>query len=225
LLLGFGFVISALFVILPTDRKLIFVMEGSVNKYSFVFQPDEAGIVLVDGLKRRLRASIAELFPDKNKGWYPSCNSKAHVTICAFEADGSKLKMAIEALQETMVYERSQYVYFDHFSSFAGGAFYIAPTVHARSYLKDRARKVVQTLSEFDLIEISDEPHISIGRRLEPEQLEIAKEQLRSVDLSFMCKGVHVRQFKPDLGQYEIIDFIQFGNQSKENSGQLAFKF
>ncbi|MFA4977754.1 MAG: hypothetical protein WC589_09595, partial [Sphingobacterium sp.] len=82
-------------------------MEGSVNKYSFVFQPDEAGIVLVDGLKRRLRASLAELFPDKNKGWYPSCNSKAHVTICAFEADGSKLTMAIEALQETMVYERS----------------------------------------------------------------------------------------------------------------------
>lgn len=200
-------------------------MEGSVNKYSFVFQPDEAGIILVDGLKRRLRASLAEVFPDKNKGWYRSCNSKAHVTICALEADEHRLASAINVLQEALRYERSQYVYFDHFSSFTGGAFYIAPTVHARSYLKDRARKVVQTLAGFDLIEISDEPHISIGRQLEPERLEIAKERLRSVDLSFMCKGVHVRQFKPDLGQYEIIDFIQFGNQSKENSGQLVFKF
>lgn len=200
-------------------------MEGSVNTYSFVFQPDEAGIVMVDGLKRRLRASLAELFPDENEGWYPSCNAKAHVTICAFKAEESKLAMAIEALQETLVYERSQYVYFDHFSSFSGGAFFIAPTVHARSYLKDRARKVVQTLTEFDLIDISDEPHISIGRQLEPEWLEIAKQQFRSVDLSFMCKGVHVRQFKPDLGQYETINFIPFGNQSKENSGQLAFKF
>lgn len=200
-------------------------MEGSVNTYSFVFQPDEAGIVMVDGLKRRLRASLAELFPDENKGWYPSCNAKAHVTICAFKAEESKLAMAIEALQETLVYERSQYVYFDHFSSFSGGAFFIAPTVHARSYLKDRARKVVQTLTEFDLIDISDEPHISIGRQLEPELLEIAKQQFRSVDLSFMCKGVHVREFKSDLGQYETIDFIPFGNQSKENSGQLAFKF
>ncbi|MGE8428278.1 MAG: 2'-5' RNA ligase family protein [Sphingobacterium sp.] len=200
-------------------------MEGSVNKYSFVFQPDEAGIVLVDGLKRRLRASLAELFPDENKGWYPSCNSKAHVTICAFKAEEDKLALAIEALQEALAYERSQYVYFDHFSSFAGGAFYIAPTVHARSYLRDRAKRVVQTLAQFDLINISDEPHISIGRQLEPERLEVAKELLRSVDLSFMCKGVYVRQFKPDLGQYEVIDFIQFGNQSKENSGQLAFKF
>ncbi|KKO92827.1 MULTISPECIES: 2'-5' RNA ligase family protein [Sphingobacterium] len=200
-------------------------MEGSVNKYSFVFQPDEAGIILVDGLKRRLRASLAEVFPDKNKGWYRSCNSKAHVTICALEADEHRLASAINVLQEALRYERSQYVYFDHFSSFTGGAFYIAPTVHARSYLKDRARKVVQTLAGFDLIEISDEPHISIGRQLEPERLEIAKERLRSVDLSFMCKGVHVRQFKPDLGQYEVIDFIQFGNQSKENSGQLVFKF
>ena len=200
-------------------------MEGSVNKYSFVFQPDEAGIILVDGLKRRLRASLAEVFPDKNKGWYRSCNSKAHVTICAFETDEHKLASAIADLQEALLYERSQYVYFDHFSSFSSGAFYIAPTVHARSYLKDRARKVVQTLAGFDLIEISDEPHITVGRQLEPERLEIAKEQLRSVDLSFMCKGVHVRQYKPDLGQYEIIDFIQFGNQSKENSGQLAFKF
>jgi len=200
-------------------------MEGSVNKYSFVFQPDEAGLVLVDGLKQQLRAALAEEFPDKDKGWYHSCNSKAHVTICAFAGNEDALAQAIAALQQTMRYERSQYVYFDHFSSFAGGAFYIAPTVHARSYLKDRARKVVHTLNSFDLIEISDEPHISIGRRLEPERLDFAKKLLRSVDLSFMCAGVYIRRFNPDMGQYEPVDFVKFGNQSKENSGQLSFKF
>ena len=200
-------------------------MEGSVNKYSFVFQPDEAGIVLVDGIKQRLRAALAEEFPDKDKGWYHSCNSRAHVTICAFTGDDDTLAQAIAVLHQSLRYERSQYVYFDHFASFAGGAFYIGPTVHARSYLKDRARKVVHTLSPFDLIEISDEPHISIGRRLEPERLEFAKKMLRSVDLSFMCNGVYIRRFNPDMGQYEPVDFVKFGNQSKENSGQLTFKF
>lgn len=200
-------------------------MEGSVNKYSFVFQPDEAGLVLVDGLKQQLRAALAAEFPDKEKGWYHSCNSKAHVTICAFTGNEDTLIRATEVLQQALLYERSQYVYFDHFSSFAEGAFYIAPTVHARSYLKDRARKVVNTLSSFDLIEISDEPHISIGRRLEPERLEIAKKLLRSVDLSFMCAGVHIRRFNPDMGQYEPVDFVKFGNQSKESSGQLTIKF
>ncbi len=200
-------------------------MEGSVNKYSFVFQPDEAGLVLVDGLKQRLRAALAEAFPDKDKGWYHSCNSRAHVTICAFAGDEDTLAQAVTALQQALQFERSQYVYFDHFSSFAGGAFYIGPTVHARSYLKDRARKVVQALSPFDLIEISDEPHISIGRRLEPERLDVAKKLLRSVDLSFMCTGVHIRRFNPDMGQYEAVDFVKFGNHSKENSGQLSLKF
>lgn len=200
-------------------------MEGSVNKYSFVFQPDEAGIVLVDGIKQRLRAALAEEFPDKDKGWYHSCNSRAHVTICAFTGDDDTLAQAIAVLHQSLRYERSQYVYFDHFASFAGGAFYIGPTVHARSYLKDRARKVVHTLSPFDLIEISDEPHISIGRRLEPERLEFARKMLRSVDLSFMCNGVYIRRFNPDMGQYEPVDFVKFGNQSKENSGQLTFKF
>lgn len=200
-------------------------MEGSVNKYSFVFQPDEAGIVLVDGIKQRLRAALAEEFPDKDKGWYHSFNSKAHVTICAFTGNDDTLAQAIAVLHQSLRYERSQYVYFDHFASFAGGAFYIGPTVHARSYLKDRARKVVHTLSPFDLIEISDEPHISIGRRLEPERLEFAKKMLRSVDLSFMCNGVYIRRFNPDMGQYEPVDFVKFGNQSKENSGQLTFKF
>ncbi|WP_104383158.1 2'-5' RNA ligase family protein [Sphingobacterium sp. HMA12] len=200
-------------------------MEGSVNKYSFVFQPDESGLVLVDGLKQGLRAALAEEFPDKGKGWYHSCNSKAHVTICAFTGNDDMLAQAIAALQQSLRYERSQYVYFDHFASFAGGAFYIGPTVHARSYLKDRARKVVHTLNPFDLIEISDEPHISIGRRLEPERLEFAKKMLRSVDLSFMCTGVYIRRFNPDMGQYEHVGFVKFGNQSKENSGQLTFKF
>ncbi|WP_343561090.1 2'-5' RNA ligase family protein [Sphingobacterium sp.] len=200
-------------------------MEGRINKYSFVFQPDEAGLILVDGLKQQLRAALAAEFPGKDKGWYHSCNSKAHVTICAFTGNEDTLIRATELLQQALLHERSQYVYFDHFSSFTGGAFYIAPTVHARSYLKDRARKVVHTLGSFDLMEISDEPHISIGRRLEPEQLEIAKKLLRSVDLSFMCAGVHIRRFNPDMGQYEPVDFVKFGNQSKENSGQLTFKF
>ncbi|MDF2477847.1 MAG: hypothetical protein K0S24_3330 [Sphingobacterium sp.] len=200
-------------------------MEGSVSKYSFVFQPDEAGLEMVDGFKQQLRVALAEEFPDKEKGWYHSCNSKAHVTICAFAGDDDTLAQAITALQQSLRYERSQYLYFDHFSSFAGGAFYIGPTLHARSYLRDRSRKVVQTLSPFDPIEISDEPHISIGRRLEPERLEFAKKLLRSVDLSFMCTGVHIRRFNPDIGQYEPVDFVKFGNQSKENSGQLSFKF
>ncbi|CAM3739008.1 2'-5' RNA ligase family protein [Sphingobacterium prati] len=200
-------------------------MEGSVSKYSFVFQPDEAGLILVDGFKQRLRAALAEEFPDKDKGWYHSCNSKAHVTICAFAGNDGTLAEAIAVLQQALLYERSQYVYFDHFSSFAGGAFYIGPSLHARSYLREKARKIVQVLGRFDLIEISDEPHISIARRLEQERLEFAKKLLRSVDLNFMCTGVHIRRFNPDIGQYEPVNFVKFGNQSKENSGQLSFKF
>ncbi|MDM1296199.1 2'-5' RNA ligase family protein [Sphingobacterium sp. N143] len=201
------------------------VMEVGVSKYSFVFQPDAAGIDLVAGYKQRLRTALAERFPDKSKGWYHSCNSKAHVTICAFGANEEKLALAMVELQKALCYEHSQYVYFDHFAAFAGGAFYIAPTVHARSYLRDRARKVIRALDRFDLMEISDEPHISIGRRLEPEKIAVADEVLRTVDLSFMCSGVHVRRFNADLGQYEVIDFVKFGNQSKENIGQLSFKF
>lgn len=53
-------------------------------------------------------------------------------------------------------------------------------------------------------------PHLSIGRRLNEEQLEVAKRTFTSYTNSFICDGVMIREFNPMRKQYDLKEFISF---------------
>ncbi|WP_447767150.1 2'-5' RNA ligase family protein [Sphingobacterium faecium] len=193
-------------------------MSAHVEKYSFVFQPCEKGIQLVKSIKESLKNKI---------GWFSSCHSLAHITICEYQADMDMLSHIKRQVAEVLKFEQSQYVYFDEYQVFPqNGTFYIAPALKSKQFLKKKMEAVTQIDFATELYK-SEEPHLTVGRKLDQEKLAIASENLKAVDLDFFCSSIFLRKFNPIRKQYDIIEEFKFGNFQKPpvEVGQLSFDF
>ncbi|WP_426484723.1 2'-5' RNA ligase family protein [Flavobacterium sp. 2] len=171
--------------------------------YSVVFHPSPEVIDAIKTMKDFLRSKIK---------WYNSCNSVAHITICEFTIEESQLSIYTKKLLKTCDTFTPFQVSLNHFSSFENsGAFFIAPTEDSKNNLKPIMKKIHETLKSLKLKK-SDEPHLSIGRRLTPENLKIASELFTTIDLQFECNEIVLREFDPIVKQFFVIDTIPFGN-------------
>ncbi|WP_164112676.1 MULTISPECIES: 2'-5' RNA ligase family protein [Sphingobacterium] len=190
-------------------------------KVSLAFVPCESVNAKIRNLKENLKSVI---------GWYSSCNSAGHVTICEFETTRDELKGVASLLIEKLQYEHAQHVYFNDYSIFQHGntyTYYIVPTVQSKYYFNQRSAAVIDALKDrFSLKSISKEPHLSIGRKLEEGALKDAKSSLKQIDLDFYCDSVYIRVFNPDVKQYDIFFKIPFGGKERLlGAGQLSFNF
>lgn len=190
-------------------------------KISLAFMPCEKVNAKIKGLKDLLRSLV---------GWYSSCNSAGHITICEFETTLHKLEGIVSILREELTYEHAQYVYFNDYSIFQHGdtyTYYIAPTGQSKAYFNQRSQVVIAALkNKFSLSAISKEPHLSIGRRLEEDKVKEAKENMKAIDLDFFCDSIFVRIFNPDIKQYDVYTKIPFGGEERLiGTGQLSFNF
>lgn len=193
-------------------------MSGHVEKYSFVFQPCEKAIEVVKSIKESLKNKI---------GWFSSCHSLAHITICEYHADSDGLAYIKNQLAEVLKYEHSQYVYFDEYNAFPkSGAFYIAPALKSKQFLKKKMEAITNIDFATQLYK-SDEPHLTVGRKLDQGKLAIAFENFKAVDLDFFCSSIFLRKFNPIRKQYDIIEEFKFGNLPRplREVGQLSFDF
>ena len=193
-------------------------MSAHVEKYSFVFQPCENGIQLVQSIKESLKNKI---------GWFSSCHSMAHITICEYHADQEMLSHIKKQVVDVLKFEQSQYVYFDEYQVFPQkGTFYIAPALKSKQFLKKKIEAITKIDFATELYK-SEEPHLTVARKLDQEALAIASENLRTVDLDFFCSSIFLRKFNPVRKQYDIIEELKFGNFQKPpvEVGQLSFDF
>lgn len=193
-------------------------MSADVEKYSLVFQPCEKGIQLVKSIKESLKSKI---------GWFSSCHSLAHITICEYHADVDTLFYIKTQLAEILKFEQSQYVYFDEYRTFPEhGTFYIAAALKSRQFLKRKMEAITKIDFASELYK-SEEPHLTVGRKLDQEQLAIAAASLKSIDLDFFCSSIFLRKFNPIRKQYDIMEEFKFGNFQKPpiEVGQLSFDF
>lgn len=97
------------------------------------------------------------------------------------------------------------------FDSFTNGAFYIKPNEESSLYLKALFKTIAIKVKEIipDAY-ICTTPHLSIGRRLNEEQLQIAKTNFTMFSNSFLCEGVMIREFNLMRKQYDLKEFIKF---------------
>ncbi|MFD1769011.1 2'-5' RNA ligase family protein [Sphingobacterium suaedae] len=188
---------------------------------SIVFQPCEKGIRFVASLKQLAKRLL-------NK-WYPSCHSIAHISICKIEVSERDLAIIVRDLTERLRYERGQYVYFDRFSSYpSSGTLYIDPTVYAKKFLRAKMRTVVEEVRRVVPAKLVAEPHVTIGRQLEPADLVDLKTSgaFEAVDFDFFCGGIVLRKFNHETNQYEAFLEIPFrGEEPSMKSGQLSLGF
>ncbi|MBJ2126711.1 2'-5' RNA ligase family protein [Flavobacterium sp. IB48] len=170
--------------------------------YSVVFYSKP----VVDSVKK-----MKDLLKSKIE-WYNSCNSEAHITICEFKIEESQLDSIKQKLIKICDTFTPSQVYLDHFDSYENaGAFFIAPNEESKNNLKPIMKKIHETLKSLQLKK-SDDPHMSIGRRLTPENLKIAFELFTTIALQFECNEIVLREFDPKVKQFFVIDAIPFGS-------------
>mgnify|MGYP003612314309 CR=1 FL=1 len=175
------------------------------KKYSVAIYPSEEVIAFIKKMKDDLKSKI---------DWYNSCNSTAHITICEFvltEAEVAKIKTKLFKVCDGFTPFQA---YFDHFNSYANGAFFIAPTPDSKDKLKPIMKKTQDALLLSNLKK-SNDPHISIGRKLTPESLKIASELFTTIDLTFECNAIVLRELDPIKKQFFVIDTFSFNGNSQ----------
>ncbi|WP_244248453.1 2'-5' RNA ligase family protein [Flavobacterium foetidum] len=144
--------------------------------------------------------------------WYNSCNSEAHITICEFTIDEYQIDFIKQKLIKICNTFTPCQVHLDHFDSYENvGAFFIAPNAESKNNLKPIMKKIHDTLKSLKLKK-SEDPHMSIGRRLNPENLKIASQLFTTINIDFLCNEIVLREFDPLKKQFFVIDSIEFGN-------------
>ncbi|WP_125723089.1 2'-5' RNA ligase family protein [Flavobacterium ustbae] len=180
--------------------------------YSVVFYSKE----LVDPVKKMkdfLRSKI---------DWYNSCNSEAHITICEFTIDDSKIDSIKQKLIKIADTFTPSQVHLDHFGFYEhAGAFYIAANEESKSNLIPIMKKIHEILKPLKLKK-SEDPHLSIGRRLTSENLKIASELFTTIDLVFLCDSIVLREFNPAVKQFFVTDTFPFGNNPQPEFVQAS---
>ncbi|MGO4773223.1 2'-5' RNA ligase family protein [Flavobacterium sp. W22_SRS_FK3] len=177
------------------------------KKYSVAIYPSTDVIDAVKKMKDFLKSKI---------DWYNSCNSVAHITICEFTIDESQIDKYKQKLFKVCDAFESFPVYLDHFGSYEAGAFYMAPNEDSKIKLKLILKKTQDAL-QLSNLKKSNDPHMSIGRRLTVENLKIASQLFTTIDMDFLCKEIVLRELDPIKKQFFVLDTFYFnGNVQPE---------
>lgn len=170
--------------------------------YSLVLHPPEDILILIKSMKEQLAAEI---------GWYNSKNSVGHITIFEFKAADAEIesikKQIIKLCDPLIPIE----VRLNEFGSFPNGAFFIAPNDDSKKNLQ-HIMKHFNKLLQIPNMKKSDNPHLSIARRLSPEKLHKANQLFTAIDLHFVCDNVVLRLFDEHKKQFFVIDIFPFNN-------------
>jgi|SRR6218665_339 len=187
-------------------------MEG---KYSIALIPPPNIIVLFDEMKNQLFDKI---------GWFPSRSSKAHMTIAEFYATEEQLKIIISKIQKIADFTTPVDVTFNHFDSFANGAFFASPNEDSKRKLSQIMRAFHEAVKTVKDVKKVSNPHISIGRQIEEDKLKIAFETFKEINFSYHCNSVSIRVFNQNRKQYDILESYTFnGNSSGEQAQTRLF--
>jgi 2'-5' RNA ligase len=175
--------------------------------YSLVIHPPENILILIKSMKEQLAAEV---------GWFNSKNSVGHITICEFKATEKGIENIKNQISKACNTLSPVEVYLNEFGSFPNGAFFIAPDNNSKKSLKHIMKRFHKSLLIPNMLK-SDNPHLSIARRLKPENLAKANRMFTTIDLDFVCGSVVLRQFDENIKQFFVIDTFEFkGNPEPE---------
>ncbi|MFV7235662.1 MULTISPECIES: 2'-5' RNA ligase family protein [Flavobacterium] len=170
--------------------------------YSVAIYPSEAIISLVKSMKEQLAKEV---------GWFHSKNSVGHITICEFKATDTEIEIIKNQLDRLCDTLQPVEVTLNGFGSYPNGAFFISPNAVSKNSLKPIMKRIQESLRVRNMKK-NDDPHLSIARRLTPENLERAKALFTTIDVDFLCDSIVLRKFDENIKQFVVIDTFKFNN-------------
>lgn len=178
--------------------------------YSLVIHPPESILALVKSMKEQLAVEV---------GWFNSKNSVGHITICEFKATEKGIENIKNQISKVCNTLSPIEVHLNEFGSFPNGAFFIAPDNDSKKKLKHIMKRFHKSLLIPNMLK-SDNPHLSIARKLKPENLAKANHLFTTIDLDFVCDSVVLRQFDENIKQFFVTDTFEFKGNSQPESVQ-----
>lgn len=179
-----------------------------MEKYSVVIYPSEPVISLVKSMKEALAKEV---------GWFHSKNSVGHITICLFTATEETIKSVKDILRKICNDLKPVLVCLNDFGSYPNGAFYMAPDAISKKRLIPIMEQVNESLNFIPDLQINEDPHLTIARRLAPHKLERAKALFKIIDINFLCDSIVLRKFDKNVKQYIVTDTFTFeGNSTSD---------
>jgi 2'-5' RNA ligase len=179
-----------------------------IKRYSIAIYPSQYVIDFVKVLKDLLKNKVKD-------NWYPSCNSIAHITIIEFDLDDSQLEKLKQKLVEVCNTFVPFQVYLNDFGIYENNlsTFFIKPTEDSATnfdVVMKKTQDILKFLKPFN-IKKSNNPHISIGRKLTPENIKIALATFTKIDIDFLCDTIVLRELEPHK-QFFVIETFTFGS-------------
>jgi hypothetical protein len=181
--------------------------------YSVAIYPIEAVISLVKSMKEQLAKEV---------GWFHSKNSVGHITICEFKATAATIEIVKNQLDRLCATLKPVDITLNTFGTYPNGAFFLSPDAISKNSLIPLMQRVQESLRVRN-IKKNDDPHLSIARRLSPENLEKAKALFTTIDTAFLCDSIVLRRFDDTIKQFVVINTFKFHNnpQSELIQGTL----
>lgn len=193
--------------LIESKYREIFQMEEPV-RYSIAIRPSQTIVDQVKGMKGDLKTAVG--------GFFNSVNSEAHISLFeffAYERDYPLLLKMFRNIVEGLHPFEIEFNGFNHFPT--NGAFYVPPTPASSEAIVERCNqfkreansKILKDYTE-GWTELFGKPHMSIGRRLSPEWIEIAYSLFKEYDAQFFCESIAVRKFNGERRQFDVIDTL-----------------
>lgn len=182
------------------------------DKYSLVFQPSEELIKLIRMMKRKLAEEI---------GWYNSKNALAHITIAEFKASIDDIPRIHKQITRCSERFKPVVTQFSSFGTYPNGAFFLEVDQEAKKILIEYGRQLTDELRLTSLSK-SNDPHLSIARKLDFEKIEKAFKLFNTPDISTTIGFIALRKLNTIRKQYDILHCYPFLDLEDTRAKQLT---
>lgn len=182
-------------------EPVLFQEYSRAPQYSAAVMPPENIIQDIRLMKKKLQDAI---------GWYHSCHSDAHITFNVFRGGEPVIGKWMDYVKHFAALLGPMRLCFNKTGVFSNGAFILLPD-EVTDELLTGIMKSFRKGSPYHHFGKPTQPHISIGRRLTMENIEIAKQVIPACEIAFTCDNIALRKLNNEKRQYDVYKRFYFG--------------
>jgi 2'-5' RNA ligase len=181
----------------------------TISNYSLAIMPFGAIAESVKRFKEKLKSEIGKS--------YGSWRAEAHISLDSFDADDACYPLVLAEYRRLVAKETPIEIAFSGFGHFDGfyPSFHVKVTDDSKERIKTLYSRIRQGVNPQirksymrKWADESKEPHMTIGRKLQPQWIEKAYALFPHFEEQYLCDQLVIRQFRTELKQYQVIDVL-----------------